>query len=427
MSETTAKHSLVQNWGQWHRTYLKYDGTESHYDSPVSYRSGSNFTNGVKNPRWKDQVAKGHNAGTSFTGERYVISNRPFILSQFTIPKGSPSPTYTSVATSEGKLGLPNEPAHPSGLSETEANNQAKVNLTRKIRSAQTAFAGGVMAGEMARTIALLRAPTQAFRRDFGRYGETFRDGVERRLRRRQFRNQVSRRRAIVEEARDMWLTAQLGWAPLLGEIDDAIKHIAESQILEVKRWTSVRAVGVDENVVTDNPNLSRLTGWPRWWVAKKSAERVQIRYIACIDVGTVAPYIARKVGIAPTNWLPTIWELIPYSFVVDYFTNIGDIISAATIARSSVRWMLKTVRKETSVGYYNWRQRVRPENASYAFSGGSAVPGTAEIKRTQVIRNPYSGSLTPTLDFKVPGTGTQWLNVAALLDARDELQRWYR
>lgn len=400
-------------------TKYKYSGdvAESYY----SYGNVSwlDWKSGGENPRWKQQIARGRQAATTFSGEQTTVRSTPFYLTQFTYPKTTPSSFQSELVTKQGQIKPPTPPSAYS-ISLTKANNKAKEQLVRKVRKKQTTFQGGTFLGELGRSIALIRNPAQALRKGVGNHIRT--------LRRRGPQVHRMSRREVLTMVRDTWLEAQLGWAPLLSEVDDGIKAIAESRVLEDKKWEQVRAYGSEEISETVNPNLNRtLGGFPKWRVAHVQRTTAEVRYIACVDIGTYSAFSPRRMGLAPTNWLPTIWELIPYSFVVDYFSNIGDIISAASLAKSSIRWIVKTSRQTATAGYYNWRPVARGESSSYAYSIGSHLPSHCSHSVRYVDRIPYYGSLVPSLEISVPGTGTQWINTAALIDARRELQKWYR
>lgn len=418
MSENTGESRPKKHVSKWteHYVYLNPSTPDRlRYKGPW-VREWTDYSSGVKNPRWKEQVRRGVQAGTSFTGNRRTLTNKPFYINGFYNGHSS-----LSSKARYGTTVPPNAPGSPSLLDETKANNRALEQHVRKIRSKQTSFQGGVFVGELARSVQLLRNPAQALRQGVDHLHRSTIGRLDRFGRRIKDLPKPSRRE-LLSWARDTWLEYNLGWAPLLSEVDDGIKTIAESRILEDPTWEPVRSVGVETNINTINPNLTRPTGgYPRFRCVSQELEEVQVRYISCIDVGTYKAYSPRRIGIAPTNWLPTLWELIPYSFVVDYFSNIGDIISAASLAKSSVRWTIKTVRKKTANEYVHWR----PEYGT--LQAGGVIPGHTSYERRTVTRDPYYGSFVPTLTFNVPGSSTQWLNTAALYDARRELQRWYR
>jgi hypothetical protein len=415
MSETIAKYDPIHLERSWTNHIVWKNGNENvtKYSNTRDY---ANYSLGVKNPRWKDQIKRGQQAGTSFTGELYTVKATPFYAVEF-LSDASPLESRSRYGVT-----LPELPDNPYSLSETKANNQAKEKHVRKIVSKQTRFQGGTFLGELARTAALIANPASAIRKGVN---QLHRRTVNRL---KGYGRSVNRlppikRRDLVNWARDTWLEYQLGWAPLLSEIDDGAKTLADMAYDNSDTFDTVRSIGTDKEVIISAPQLNRPAGgFPRWKVEKRITHEVTVRYISCIDVGLPTTYNFRNIGLTPDRWLPTVWELIPYSFVIDYFSNVGDIIQAASLARSTIRWTIKTVRKSTTIGYYSWRPEVHSTSTL-----GSNFPGTSEITRRQVDRSIYDGHFVPTLEINLPRLGTQWLNIAGLLDARRELKSFYR
>jgi len=404
------KEAIIKFNGDEVNPYL----TSTHSLNTYSYKLGE------KNPKYKAQIANGVQAATDFIGGKQHLKVSPYYISaEWIYKQTTPSPSATQHFMRWGSHIGVGIPTGHTVLSETKADNQAKLQIVRKIRKKQTSFQGGVFVGELARSAALIANPAQALRKGVGSY--------IRRLRKRGPSARRMTKRQTLSMVRDTWLEYQLGWAPLLSELDDAIKTLAESNILNERKWETVRSIGKDETYVKDYETQVPSASTPYFQVEKGTKSYVHVIYIACVSVGSYVTYNPRRIGFAPTNWAPTIWELIPYSFVVDYFTNIGDIISAATLCRSDIRWMVKTVRKGKEAKLTNWRPKTYTPNAYYAQPITAAIPGKLSVTNSSVTRAPYYGSLVPSLEINLPGSNTQWINVAALWDARRELQKWYR
>lgn len=123
----------------------------------------------------------------------------------------------------------------------------------------------------------------------------------------------------------NLWLEYQYAWKPLISDVQKSAELLAQHHLdgdyLKPKR------------VVV---NLSRTA-------SKTSYDSGYYRQVAKCDstlrVGGFVTYrlsvsnLALQTGM--TDPLGVAWELIPFSFVADWFTNIGDILSAYTALRS--------------------------------------------------------------------------------------------
>jgi hypothetical protein len=47
--------------------------------------------------------------------------------------------------------------------------------------------------------------------------------------------------------------------------------------------------------------------------------------------------------GFDLRSFVPTVWELVPYSFIVDYFSNVGDCLMALGVDTSGVTGLWRT------------------------------------------------------------------------------------
>jgi hypothetical protein len=422
MTEYTHKVSAPQRKLERTRSYYeRYNGEIIDNTVRGSSASWIDQALGEKNPRWKAQVKAGVQAATGFTGQRTKVVRHPYYAAQgLTWKTDYRIPTYPVLAYKEGYY-TTSIPSSPEWLSADLANSRALSMLVKKIRDKQTTFQGGVFFGELLQTITLLRNPATLVRRGLDEYGSSLK------VLRKKFPKQLSKltKKQCASAVADKWLEYQLGWAPLLSEVDDMAKAIGERILEPANVWQPVRAIGVDEKVTQDVQTVISASD-PYIACRRISKEIVTVRYIALVDVGSYGTGNITRMGIAPTNWIPTLWELIPYSFVVDYFTNIGNIISAASLAKSSVRWIVKTERRTKSLEYYD--QQVSTTLNNYyakAYVMGTA-PGKLKITKTNVSREPYYGSLVPDLVFSIPSV-KQGFNIAALAKNFSDLKTYFR
>jgi hypothetical protein len=119
--------------------------------------------------------------------------------------------------------------------------------------------------------------------------------------------------------------------------------------------------------------------------------------------------------GVDIHSFVPTVWELIPYTFVLDYFANIGNILQSYSYPRSFVTWVTKwqIENKSFTVKPFDIPLTSSQLAAGWYDRQWTSSPGYR--KERTISRHPYSGSLHPGFGFKIPGMSMKWLNLAAL------------
>jgi hypothetical protein len=155
--------------------------------------------------------------------------------------------------------------------------------------------------------------------------------------------------------------------------------------------------------------------------VRRTVAEEVIYRFCYRGDVtrtGDPGSYtrLAELAGFGWKEFLPSVWNLLPWSFLVDYFVNVGDILAAATTCTDGVMWVNKTtrkVRRETRQAKA-WLVAPTPNVTSYGGSHGTYV-ATSEAFTREVATIGF-----PTPVFRIPGVDSNaWINILALLNGR--------
>jgi hypothetical protein len=127
--------------------------------------------------------------------------------------------------------------------------------------------------------------------------------------------------------------------------------------------------------------------------------------------------------GFDLQSFLPTVWELVPYSFLIDYFSNISDVVLGWSHLFTKLAWSNRTVRQWIEV---TSRSYDHPGWQGYAPYSATYVPATFVGTKTSVSRRAYSGTFVPEVTLKVPSLGSlRWLNIAALVASRKSDRSW--
>jgi hypothetical protein len=140
----------------------------------------------------------------------------------------------------------------------------------------------------------------------------------------------------------------------------------------------------------------------------------------------------AQRVGL--TRPLDSVWDLVPFSFVIDYFTRAGDFISALSDEMSRVQGLQGTITKIHDLWGTHLRRSERTVmptgKPSSGVSGGTAfvwVPGTGKQKKEEFRRfqigNPWlalsslsRGSLGDYLKVNLDLSATRKRTLAELI-----------
>lgn len=377
-------------------------GSESDSNFSTFNVSTSRFRQGGSVPNWKRLIASGNNATSNFIGDISTVDYTPISCkgtgrSGTTVWEGS----FTGFPQGFG------DAPYPGNLSSTLALNLASQRLFSQIRDTQRSFQGGAFLGELAETIHGIRHPVQGIRKLLDAYHGAVKE------RTRRIVNEKLRDRAV----KDTWLEYQYHWSPLFHDAQEAYSTLfRKSRFFAKGEFLPIRGDGVDRSQVVQGPVPFSLA-WNSFWYTSTSVNEVSVRYKGAVQGRPQSPYLSAisAWGVNPmTEFLPTVWELIPYSFLVDYFSNVGQIIDSWSACQADIAWLCSTTRKSISI----LTQTVRYGGFEQGTirDGSITSPGSAVVTRRTISRGtPFITDLVPTIQFKLPGSSTRWLNIAAL------------
>jgi hypothetical protein len=306
-------------------------------------------------------------------------------------------------------------PGNPDSLSLSAAKNEALVIFNAKAAKALTAMQSLVAAGELGETARMLKSHGRSIKRGVVGYVQDLDTKV--------FRGGFNPRAAL-RDVSGRYLEFVFGIKPLVADIEDALSGLDRLQY----RSPRLRVTGVgmsDRNVSTSSMSIACNHGAT---IRFKKIRKQSVRYklTGMVSINPTIPPVMREFGITWGEFIPTLWELLPWSFLVDYFANLGDIIGALRVQRSNVNWVM-----------YGWEKKERIYAEPDIFTPGTNPdpnrfnftcqyrPASEEysVESRVVERDNFHESLVPALAFEIPGLGAKWLNMAALAAQFGSLQ----
>jgi hypothetical protein len=398
----------------WWTEYSYLNGTRTSFGVGAAVREWTDTFNGTELPNHRQLIAVGQNATTIANGT--VIEYNP--------PTGSAEieVEYLDAGIKNRKLmkrtGAILGSASPfpaffiSGYNLVDCETQARIKFLQKYRGSRTAFQGGQFLGELHETLMMLKHPALALRRGIDDYYGAVKERARRVAK--------HKRRKVIA---DTYLEYAFGWSPLINDIQSAAKLVYDQpktylDVISAEVTQALTSVDFrSENATGGGPLVVRFT--------VKGIGGVSVRYKGAVNATmSQPPSLAEFTGVSLTNFAPTAWELIPYSFLVDYFSNIGNVIDTASLGTVYLSWGVRTERQffeYTSSAfdlYYplNTDSHERFIHKSVNASGGRSY-------QQNFFRSPVGSVEVGILDltFKIPGIdeSRKWLNIGALAAKR--------
>jgi len=291
------------------------------------------------------------------------------------------------------------------------ANGSAK--YVQAVRAARTKVQGGTVLAELAQTMNLIRRPATDM------WGKAQAHTARIDSMRQQFKK--LRPKAGKELLGNLWLEVAYGWKPLISDAIGIAEGLAESQVRLARNFEIIRK---SYSNTRRPPTLDGTFGHGRLQVDYTALQtrETTVKHLGCLEAATNNPVTQNLAlfGFRPEEWIPTAWEIVPYSFLIDYFSNINEVLYAWSYRDAGHRWLQRTVAQRCAVEISTRDQSAaycKANGFRYEASGGSGC--ALQTLFRSVARDIIKPSqLIPNFRFKVPGIG-QLLNVAALVKAK--------
>lgn len=383
-------------------------------------------------PGYREKIRNGSNA----TGPYYLLATKVEVLTPGSatsssnakavpFPPGTPNPSSTEVFTG---FATNISPPGTGSTSASKAEAIALAQIYRKIRSEQ----------ERMNSLASLAEITDVFRQ-FGAPANALIDLTNKRLNRlelerRGLKGTVSFKRAQwLRIVASTYLEWSFGLAPIISDTMKAAEALArfnnDEELSKLLPRRKVTGRGIDRAVST-NTNITNIgSSLMRMSRTETDTYESRCQYIAGLSAPITADFgsnerLMELLGVNPRNLIPAVWEAVPWSWLADYFSNVGEILNAAATSTASVNWVCKTVTsKSTREGFEDLN--VAATNKALDAAGKKSTGSSSETAHYKVVRTELTRTIVtnglgcPPLMFQIPTKPGQLANMVAVLFAR--------
>jgi hypothetical protein len=292
-----------------------------------------------------------------------------------------------------------------TGLAVTQAmKDGAKADAIKyfnnQILKYRSPFNGQIFLGELRETIRFLRNPLETSLR----LGHAF----EKKLAK-------AKRSGLTSAVSDTWLEFRFAILPLLSDTFTILNTI-EKVALE-KDVIRITSYG-ERNTLSSSSDVVQPVSSTYFWYLKDVEQKAQCFIKAGLllaKLDTARKGIDKlKDSMLDFELLPsTLWELTPFSFLVDYFFNIGDIVGTPLSGYDALSYYSLSEVQSVKVSVrYSHHQVANPS----VFSSLEIASPTSWVYEKRQVQRTGVASAIPPITFSLPGSSIQYLNIAALI-----------
>jgi hypothetical protein len=296
--------------------------------------------------------------------------------------------------------------ATPVTTSSTVADRKAASKFLSHYISAKNSWRGANFVAEIRETIHMLRHPVKSFYQHTWDFVGNVK-GLKK----------ISQKRPAdyAKHLGDAWLAYSFGVKPLIADINDATTA-ANSLKAKKDNLDQVIINGFGRETIISNVLTAKAGydssypgGGTKFDKITKSDLTVKYHGAMAAQLNNTTTTL-EHFGAGIFDVVPAVWEAVPWSFLVDYFTNVGEMIDSMRLFNVDSRWCQRTVRNSTTLNFQNLR--ITPPIAGDSMS----VSGDRFYSLVQYVNRAPSSFPNPSWQFKVPGIDSmKWLNIAAL------------
>lgn len=392
------RHSYVRDMHVQWRSWGNINGAYTQEPHPLTVRATDTVVYGPNYPDWQLRLALGAAATTYLSGLKFSSKCSELHM---TVVGTKYAPGFGRRAQGFNQdTGFPSPPH--SGIDSIAERNAASSLLADYLKVKRT-WHGGAAIAEFSETVQMLAHPVDSiYKRTY-----TFVKSVGR-LRKMYRRDPIGYGKLLGQ----LWLAYAFGIAPLVSDVKDA-QSAVNVLSTELGMNDQKRLIGSGYNRIVSKLEPMRPVPWTSYaYYDRTLFIEYGVRYIAAVNARPPGiGDIAGNFGVGFDDILPSVWEGVPWSWLVDYFVNVNEMLESIAWVNADIAWCQRTVRNRS------WYQlsAVRPYTAEPAYF--SAVAGGGQgYYQTAVVNRVSTNVPYPSWRFRVPGLPNQFANVAALV-----------
>lgn len=371
-------------------------------------KSGQSF------PGWREAIKQGIDCTTLYTSDKRRNYTAPCYF-HYHRPNSSQGHVYVYSTIINS---VRTKPVFSSSLL-TSAQAAFNTKLLKQRNEFGPNILAGVQVGELKETLTMLASPFKSATTLIKNYGTTaarirskvikvdpsFMGNVHPHMRRVKYISRSKERASAIHAINDSYLELTYGLNPLLGDIGGIINELTSKRL---RHYANV-VTTVKRDAVFSQPDSSQGLSYLSLQFNNQWKESVSIKQFERLLLD--APTNSQQFGYNLASFAPSLWELLPWSFVLDYLTNIGDIISSLSQPPfEHVYGYQSTVQRQEGTCYLAAKSGPLPQ---FTWWDTVIVP-EHKWEHTKLTRTKASGPQLKLM-FEVPNL-KQGLNMLSLL-----------
>lgn len=201
------------------------------------------------------------------------------------------------------------------------------------------------------------------------------------------------------KDASSLWLEYWLGWAPLVGDIYSSLDVLTSSAFCpptKISVWSG-----------RERDSFSyRYENWDKSTIEQIYGDPVRVLVGLGLTAQVENPMLYLRERLGANNVAKIAWAVVPFSFVIDWFANIGDILNSMAYYEGRRQFTGLTVKEGWVSSNMLWRGQCNYTYERGVFRRERRGVVTAEVK---YARRVVVGSVFPRVPLVV-----KWPRISA-------------